>query len=244
VSVVALTADYESWLGARIPLVAADLSHKHAEMAGSELRFLRGTYYLWLRRMGELLPELMDRPAVALVGDLHVENFGTWRDGAGVRRWGVNDFDELAWGSYAIDLVRLATSIVLTPELAVSTKDAVALLLQHWHSGEPGPAIEVDDADAAHLRRLTPAPAGAAKFYGALAGEPKADLSVIPDAVRAAVLAASRAIGQPLGTRGRRAPARSGTHGWWRSAAPAPGRRSPARSSSSVRPRRSGSPVG
>jgi hypothetical protein len=44
------------------------------------------------------------------VGDLHIENFGTWRDAEGRLIWGVNDFDE-AWPmSYAIDLVRLAVS--------------------------------------------------------------------------------------------------------------------------------------
>jgi len=33
---------------------------------------------------------------VLAVGDLHVENFGTWRDAEGRLIWGVNDFDE-AW---------------------------------------------------------------------------------------------------------------------------------------------------
>ena len=28
------------------------------------------------------------------VGDLHVENFGTWRDSEGRLIWGINDFDE------------------------------------------------------------------------------------------------------------------------------------------------------
>jgi len=31
---------------------------------------------------------------VLAVGDLHVENFGTWRDAEGRLIWGVNDFDE------------------------------------------------------------------------------------------------------------------------------------------------------
>lgn len=44
------------------------------------------------------------------VGDLHVENFGTWRDGEGRLIWGVNDFDETHFMSYANDLVRLAVS--------------------------------------------------------------------------------------------------------------------------------------
>ena len=34
------------------------------------------------------------RPAVLAVGDLHTENFGTWRDAEGRLIWGINDFDE------------------------------------------------------------------------------------------------------------------------------------------------------
>jgi hypothetical protein len=47
---------------------------------------------------------------VLAVGDLHVENFGTWRDADGRLCWGVNDFDEADELPYANDLVRLAAS--------------------------------------------------------------------------------------------------------------------------------------
>ena len=49
------------------------------------------------------------------VGDLHLENFGTWRDADGRLVWGVNDFDEAAVMPYVLDLVRLVTSIQLAP---------------------------------------------------------------------------------------------------------------------------------
>ena len=52
-------------------------------------------------------------PRALAVGDLHVENFGTWRDVEGRLIWGINDFDE-AWRlPYTNDLVRLATSALL-----------------------------------------------------------------------------------------------------------------------------------
>ena len=44
------------------------------------------------------------------VGDLHIENFGTWRDREGRLVWGVNDFDEAARIPYTNDLARLAAS--------------------------------------------------------------------------------------------------------------------------------------
>jgi len=122
--VVAFTAAYEAWLGAHIPLVPDDLRAKHEELAGPVVRFLRGTYYLWLRRVADLVPELLAAPAVPLVGDLHIENFGTWRDRHGVRRWGVNDLDELTRGAYPLDLLRLATSAALAPDAYSQTAGA------------------------------------------------------------------------------------------------------------------------
>jgi hypothetical protein len=41
-------------------------------------------------------PENAGAPVVTGVGDLHVENFGTWRDADARLVWGVNDFDEAA----------------------------------------------------------------------------------------------------------------------------------------------------
>ncbi len=47
------------------------------------------------------------------IGDMHLENFGTWRDSEGRLVWGVNDFADAAVMPYALDLVRLAASAIL-----------------------------------------------------------------------------------------------------------------------------------
>jgi hypothetical protein len=185
--VVGFTTGYEDWLASRIPLVPADLAAKHAEMTGSLLRFLRGTYYLWLRRVADLQPWLLDRPAVPLVGDLHFENFGTWRDRDGVRRWGVNDLDELARGGYPLDLVRLATSATLVPGLPLSTRDVCRLLLEHWQTATPGPATPLDVDAAAHLRTLLPDPQPVHRYFAGLRAAAAVDPSSLPAPVRAAV---------------------------------------------------------
>ena len=78
--------------------------------------FLRATYYRWAQLWPEICPELAKGPQVLAVGDLHVENFGTWRDSEGRLIWGVNDFDEAHGMSYANDLVRLAVSAHLAAE--------------------------------------------------------------------------------------------------------------------------------
>lgn len=58
------------------------------------------------------------------VGDLHVENFGTWRDIEGRLVWGVNDFDEAHPLSYANDA--LPTVKVPPP---ISAIDAIEHLM-------------------------------------------------------------------------------------------------------------------
>ena len=187
VDVVGLTADYERWLGTRIPLVEEDLRAKHDQMAASVLRFLRGTYYLWLYRAADLLPELVTRTRVPVVGDLHIENFGTWRDHRRVRRWGVNDLDELAWGSPTLDLVRLATSAVLAPGVALSAKALCRLLLDEWHTARPGTAVDIGTGAARHLRALVPVPASAERYYATLAAATSAEPQAVPGIVRIAV---------------------------------------------------------
>jgi hypothetical protein len=85
----------------------------------------------------------MDAPPVLSVGDLHLENFGTWRDADGRLVWGVNDFDEAAVMPSVLDLVRLATSIQLAPDLELSNRRAAEALLKGYRAGldEPQPAL-------------------------------------------------------------------------------------------------------
>jgi len=107
------TQQYEQWLGKRLPLLKEDLALKHRRMAEEPFAFLRATYYRWVQLWPQVCPRLADAPPVLAVGDLHVENFGTWRDAEGRLIWGINDFDEAAVLPYTHDLVRLATSELL-----------------------------------------------------------------------------------------------------------------------------------
>src|SRR6185436_14773095 len=105
------TAAYEKWLATQAPfVVAADVEKKHDAMDSSPFVFLRATFYAWARLWPAALPDLAEAPEVVSVGDLHLENFGTWRDTEGRLAWGINDFDEASVLPYTNDLVRLATS--------------------------------------------------------------------------------------------------------------------------------------
>jgi hypothetical protein len=81
--IVAATLDYERWLHKRINVVEPDIQLKHDQMTGSFFVFLRATFYRWVSLWPEACPDLIKGPRVLAVGDLRVENFGTWRDGLG-----------------------------------------------------------------------------------------------------------------------------------------------------------------
>jgi Uncharacterized protein conserved in bacteria (DUF2252) len=107
------TRAYELWLARSVPLLRADLDLKHRLMAADVFSFLRATFYRWAQQWSDVCPEIAGAPTVLAVGDLHVENFGTWRDAEGRLIWGVNDFDETVTLPYTQDLVRLGTSALL-----------------------------------------------------------------------------------------------------------------------------------
>lgn len=96
-------AAYEAWLAKQCKVVKKDIKYKHHLMKKSAFIFLRATYFRWAKQIGKLCPELMEAPQVLAVGDLHLENFGTWRDAEGRLIWGVNDFDEAAIMPYPLD---------------------------------------------------------------------------------------------------------------------------------------------
>jgi hypothetical protein len=136
--IVRSTAKYERWLRKRIPLLQADLDRKHALMAAGEFPFLRATFYRWAQTWPSVSPKAADAPEVLGVGDLHVENFGTWRDIEGRLIWGVNDFDEACWLPYTCDLVRLAASAHLAIEadhLDISKERASKAILEGYRAG-------------------------------------------------------------------------------------------------------------
>jgi hypothetical protein len=137
------TRSFEAWLGTHVELVRADLKRKHEAMAGPAFPFLRATFYRYLQRWPELAgAEVNDAPRVLAVGDLHIANFGTWRDAEGRLAWGINDFDEGHAAPYTLDLARLATSaLVAAGEGAVrlgAAETCSALLEGYRESLEAG----------------------------------------------------------------------------------------------------------
>src|SRR5689334_12258159 len=94
----AATRDYERWMKRQLAangqtIDAGDLRDKHRTMARSKrsyaFRFLRATYYRWAQLWPEVCKNEAAAPRVLAVGDIHLENFGTWRDAEGRLCWGI-----------------------------------------------------------------------------------------------------------------------------------------------------------
>lgn len=135
---VETTKQFEKWLGRQTPLVKADLVLKHDRLRESPFHFLRGTYYRWSELWPQLCPTLTNAPSVLAIGDLHLENFGTWRDAEGRLIWGINDFDEAGPLPYTNDLARLAVSARFAAaeyKIDIKLKEITANLLSGYTDG-------------------------------------------------------------------------------------------------------------
>jgi uncharacterized protein (DUF2252 family) len=153
--IVDSAAAYDEWLAGQLDgsLVECDLAAKHEKMAGDPFQFLRATYWRWAEMILQECPELASAPHVVSVGDIHVENFGTWRDLEGRVIWGVNDFDEAAEMPYVLNLVRLAVSAVLAGVTGMTPAAVCANLLEGYRGGLKKPTALVLDVNRKWLRR-------------------------------------------------------------------------------------------
>ena len=145
-------ASYEAWLRTQCEVIEADLTAKHRRMRKSAFDFLRATYFRWARTIEATCPTLVSAPPALSIGDIHVENYGTWRDAEARLVWGINDFDEAATMPYAFDLVRLVTSSILMPDHDLDASDVAAAVLKGYRRGLSLPAATLLDEGSGWLR--------------------------------------------------------------------------------------------
>src|SRR5579859_6727774 len=152
------TRHFEDWLGHRTDIVKRDVKLKHQNMANAPFPFFRATFYRWAQWWPIICPNLARAPVVLAVGDLHVENFGTWRDSEGRLIWGVNDFDEAFPMAYTNDLVRLAASAMLARDVQHFQLDAAdaceAILTGYKEALKAGGSPFVLAEKHPHLREM------------------------------------------------------------------------------------------
>jgi uncharacterized protein (DUF2252 family) len=142
------TDRFEDWLRQELgaDLVSADLDKKREKMKDDPFAFLRATFWRWAEVIPDLIGDAGEAPFVLAVGDIHLENYGTWRDAEGRLVWGVNDFDEAARMPYTLDLVRLATSALLARGHGLDDPDSVTVpLLEGYAEGLANPSAFILD---------------------------------------------------------------------------------------------------
>jgi hypothetical protein len=185
----ASTDSFEKWLSTQTTIVRPDLIRKHERLRESPFVFLRGTFYRWIETFADVCASLSDAPRVLAIGDLHVENFGTWRDREGRLIWGINDLDEAGDRPYTNDLVRLATSAALAARdehITLQLDEICAAILDGYAASleRGGEAIVLAERRAWLRGVATSDLRDPTKFWNAMQALPLAP-RVPPDAVRA-----------------------------------------------------------
>lgn len=88
------------------------LAMKYQNMQSSPFSFLRGTCHLFHAQL-PITQVLAKAPATWLCGDLHLENFGSYKGDNRLAYFDQNDFDETALAPCTWDALRLATSVLV-----------------------------------------------------------------------------------------------------------------------------------
>jgi uncharacterized protein (DUF2252 family) len=90
---------------------------KFDKMAADPFSFFRGTCHLFYTDWPKHTP-LDEAPAAWLCGDLHLENFGSYKGDNRLTYFDINDFDEAGLAPITWDLARMVTSVRLAAALA------------------------------------------------------------------------------------------------------------------------------
>ena len=105
---------------------------KFRKMAADPFAFYRGSACVFYADVADREDRWADERTgrVWIQGDLHVENFGTYMDGAGVLIFDVNDFDEAYVGHFTWDLQRFAASVALMCWQKALSDDEISRLIE------------------------------------------------------------------------------------------------------------------
>ncbi|MBN3766285.1 DUF2252 domain-containing protein [Burkholderia sp. Ac-20365] len=103
------------------------LAMKYARMRTSPFVFLRGTCHLFYKRLSK--GKVLDgSPHAWICGDMHLENFGSYKGDNRLIYFDINDFDEACLAPCLYEMIRLLTSVlVAADDLKLSRAEALAL---------------------------------------------------------------------------------------------------------------------
>lgn len=116
-----VNAEIEAFNAGRDP---ERLQLKYRAMRASPFAFLRGTCHLFYGRLPRQ-SVIKSAPVVWSCGDLHLENFGSYKGDNRLVYFDMNDFDEAALAPASYDLLRLLTSLrVAADGVSIQVRDA------------------------------------------------------------------------------------------------------------------------
>jgi len=104
------------------------LALKYAKMRTNAFAFLRGSCHLFHGRLMAMAGLPKSAPLAWVCGDLHLENFGSYKGDNRLVYFDVNDFDEAALAPASWDLVRLLTSVCVEAQGIAATDAAMQIL--------------------------------------------------------------------------------------------------------------------
>lgn len=108
----------------RIPSL---LQLKYQHMRADIFSFFRGTCHLFYEDWPTNIP-LNEAPSVWVCGDLHLQNFGSYKGDNRLVYFDINDFDEACLAPCTWDLARFLTSVLVgAPILGITDSDALTL---------------------------------------------------------------------------------------------------------------------
>ena len=138
----------------------AIVKHKYKRMSRDAFRFFRGTCHLFYEDLAQSseLPSLPDSPLAWICGDLHLENFGSYKADNHLVYFDLTDFDEGCLAPAVWEIARFVTSIVVALEgLAIEKKaieEACSIyLMAYAHTLKKGKARYIEPQTAQGIVR-------------------------------------------------------------------------------------------
>lgn len=100
---------------------------KYKAISEGPHRFFRGTNHLFVEHIANEFV-LKGVPFTYVCGDMHLENFGSYKGNSGLVYFDINDFDEAAIAPCTFDLVKLCVSVFLVgEELKFSEEESISI---------------------------------------------------------------------------------------------------------------------
>ena len=101
------------------------LQVKYKALTESPFRFFRGTCHLFYEDLVKKIP-VKDSTRTWICGDLHLENFGTYKGNNGQVYFDLNDFDEAILAPATWEVMRALTSIYLATDSLIQKQGKIA----------------------------------------------------------------------------------------------------------------------